>query len=405
MIKKTDRKWPFFIVFLIVFGFIITASPKIWAQTRTHVVVKGDTLWDICEKYYGDPELWPKLWEMNPFVTNPHLLKPGDVITLIKGMPLKKSYGQEGETAAGGGPGAGEQESGALAGHTGKGAGKEPGVDLSKLEGGIDVGSYINIKNLGFLSPDKVKPVGRIFSSDQKNLRMFYKGETVFVLFDGDADVKPGDEFTVARSSKLIELPGSGKNMGYAVSFTGQIIIESPAAMNPKTGQFIEDEPIYQATIIENFRSIEIDDLVVPYEPISSCIVPTPVEGKFTDIVAAGKDGKNILGELSVVYFRRGFNQGVREGNLFELVRTNEVPKPHMGDATYTSAHLLPRSTLNLPDLTIGVILIIDTRPDTSTGLVLSATEEFFPGATIRAGYTKLETTGYLADVPICGGK
>ena len=101
MIKKTDRKWPFFIVFLIVFGFIITASPKIWAQTRTHVVVKGDTLWDICEKYYGDPELWPKLWEMNPFVTNPHLLKPGDVITLLEGVPFKKGFEEEGGTAAG----------------------------------------------------------------------------------------------------------------------------------------------------------------------------------------------------------------------------------------------------------------------------------------------------------------
>ena len=387
--KKNYGKWPFFII-IIVFGLLLTASPVIWAQTRTYVVVKGDTLWDICEKFYGDPELWPKLWEMNPFVTNPHLLKPGDVITLIEGMPFKKSYGQEGEATAGAGK------------ETGSGTGKEIGVDLSKLEGGIDIGSYINVKNLGFFSRDKVKPVGRVFASDKKN-RMLHKGETVFVLFDGVVDVKPGDEFTVARSSKLIELPESGKNMGYVVSFTGEIIIESPASMNPKTGEPIEDEPIYQATITENFRAIDIDDIVVPYEPISTCIVPTPVEGKFTDIVAAGRDGMNVLGELSVVYIGRGFNQGVREGNLFELVRTNKVPNPHMEDTSYASARILPRATIDLPDLTIGVVLIIDTRPDTSTGLVLSATEEFYPGAVIRAGYTKLETTGYLAGVPICG--
>jgi hypothetical protein len=65
----------------------------------------------------------------------------------------------------------------------------------------------------------------------------------------------------------------------------------------------------------------------------------------------------------------------------------------------------LTLAKVNLPDVTIGIVLIVDTRPDTSTGLVLSATEEFFPGATIRAGYTKLETTGYLASVPICGQK
>jgi LysM repeat protein len=409
MRHKTSRKRSFLIIILIVVGTLLTASPLIWAQTRTHVVVRGDTLWDICEKYYGDPELWPKLWEMNPFVTNPHLLEPGDVITLIEGMPFKESYGKEGETLAGeGGRGPGGQEPGALSGRTGKEpgqrTGREGGVDLSKLKGGIDIGSYINVKNLGFLSRSKVSPVGRIFAGEKKNI-MYHEGETVFVLFDDNVDVRPGDEFTVARSSKLLELPGSGKNMGYAITFTGQIVIETHAAMNKRTGEPIESKPIYQATITENFRSIDIDDMVLPYEPVSSCIEPTPVEGQFIDKVAAGKDGKDVLGEMSVVYFRRGFNQGVREGNLFELVKANRVPNPHMGDTSYTSAHMLPRTKVNLPDLTIGIILIIDTRPDTSTGLVLSSTEEFFPGATIRAGYTKLETTGYLANVPICGQK
>ena len=406
MIKKTYGKWPVFIIFFIVFGFFLTASPKIWAQTRTHVVVRGDTLWDICEKYYGDPELWPKLWEMNPFVTNPHLLKPGDVITLLEGVPFKKGFEEEGGTAAGEGGGGPEEQKtgGSLAGLTGKETGKQTGVDLSKLEGGIDVGSYINVKNLGFLSRGKVTPIGRIFASDKVN-KMLHKGDTAFVLFDDEVDVKPGDEFTAARSSKLIELPESGKNMGYVVSFTGQIIIEGPAAMNPKTEEPIESKPIYQATITENFRSIDIDDIILPYEPVSSCIEPTPVDGEFTDIVAAGRDGKNVLGELSVVYFRRGFNQGVREGNLFELVRTERVPYPHMDDTSYASAHIIPRTTVDLPDISIGIILIIDTRPDTSTGLVLSSTEEFYPGAMIRAGYTKLETTGWLAQVPLCGKK
>ncbi len=60
------------------------------AQPTYHVVQPGDTLWDICEHYYGDSELWPKLWEMNPFVTNPHLLKPGDKVRLLEGYPLER---------------------------------------------------------------------------------------------------------------------------------------------------------------------------------------------------------------------------------------------------------------------------------------------------------------------------
>jgi len=37
-----------------------------------HVVQKGDSLWTICEFYFRDPWRWPKVWALNPEVTNPH---------------------------------------------------------------------------------------------------------------------------------------------------------------------------------------------------------------------------------------------------------------------------------------------------------------------------------------------
>ena len=77
------------VLLLLVVGYIFIHTPMIGAQQVTHTVKKGDTLWSICEKYYGDPDLWPKLWQMNPFITNPHLLTTGDVITLFKKEPVK----------------------------------------------------------------------------------------------------------------------------------------------------------------------------------------------------------------------------------------------------------------------------------------------------------------------------
>ena len=84
MSYKTLFKMKFFLLVLpIILGCLFLYSSMSYAEKLTHVVEKGDTLWDICEKYYGDPDLWPKLWQMNPFVTNPHLLTPGDIITLF----------------------------------------------------------------------------------------------------------------------------------------------------------------------------------------------------------------------------------------------------------------------------------------------------------------------------------
>lgn len=394
-----------FIIIFLVFGFVLMAPAMTGAQPRTHLVVRGDTLWDICEKYYGDPDLWPKLWEMNPFVTNPHLLSPGDVITLFEGVPFKKSLeeeyqrraGQKDQTLTG-------MDDKDLAAKKDKGRTKKPGEasDMAlALLNGINVSHYLNVKTLGYLSRRKVKPLGRIFASAGEK-ELLYEGDTAFVIFDDDIEIKPGDEFTVATSIKLGTLPNTGNRRGYVVSFVGQIVVEKPGTINRKTGQLQEGKHIYQTIITESYRTVNVGDLVIPFEPISTCIEPTPVEKPFTDTVHAGKDDMKILGETSVVYFDRGLRQGVRKGNLFQLVQTKRVPKPWLSEKSYTSTRILPRSKITLPDLAIGIVLVVDVKQNTSTGLVLSSTEEFYPGAVIKAGFTQLETTEYLSSIPSC---
>lgn len=47
----------------------------------TYTVVPGDNLYDIAERKYGDPNLWPVIWAANSRMDpDPNLIYPGQVL-------------------------------------------------------------------------------------------------------------------------------------------------------------------------------------------------------------------------------------------------------------------------------------------------------------------------------------
>ncbi|MDX1334491.1 MAG: chemotaxis protein CheW [Gammaproteobacteria bacterium] len=59
----------------------ISLKPVLTIEEVTHIVVKGDTLWDIAKRYINDPFRYPELARLSE-IRNPDLIYPGDRVLI-----------------------------------------------------------------------------------------------------------------------------------------------------------------------------------------------------------------------------------------------------------------------------------------------------------------------------------
>jgi hypothetical protein len=194
--------------------------------------------------------------------------------------------------------------------------------------------------------------------------------------------------------------PITGGKLGYVISFNGRLVVEKQAGLGVGLVLTYKKKNTYVAKMLDMYRPVIVGDMLIPYENLSSCIRPVPVDEKLIENIVAARDDMTVLSELSIVYIARGVNQGIRRGNIFEIVKTNVFP-----DATRESqkmTQLFNEGTIVFPDTRIGTMLILDARPDTSTAIVLSASDIFSLGTPIKGGFTPLERTMSLSLLPTC---
>jgi LysM repeat protein len=367
-------------VFMILSLILVGVSTDLRAQPRTYTVKKGDTLWSICEKYYGDPNLWPKLWEMNPFVTNPHLLKPGDVLTLMEKEDIYKQKAIA------------EKPSG----ETAKPVFQVKGIDLSTLT---------NVATMGYLSLTEVEPWGVISGSTKSKLGA-EKGDKIFINFMNRSDVKPGDEFRVALPIP-VRNPITDRPMGNVISIRGAVVVKERL-----------QETYFLAEVTEVYMEFGVNAMVMPFEPMSKCVLPIATDPKLYGTIVALKDDRSIIGSGAIAYLDAGFKDGIQRGQVFEVVRISRVPYTNwtrnsfqenmaiISAATSKEEYLADlwkklEEGKNLYEFPVGKLMVVESRPDSSTAIMLSTTEDLYTGAFIK-GCSWSETPGFLAHLPSC---
>ena len=342
-LRKRHLLFFVFRISLNVFLFSVFGSVVVWAQPSTHTVVKGDTLQSISVQYYGNRDLWPKLWKKNSFVTDPGRLQPGDVISLLEDVPIKK-----GST----------QSEGGLQSLIGA-------DDATWATKGVDVSAYCNVEALGFLSPEGVKPWGRV-TADETERIFLAQYDNIYVTFEKDRKVKPGDIFYLYRESEDLDHPLTGSDVGTVVLFLGKIVLKEKVS-----------ERSFKAEIIKSYRVMRVGDPLLPYKPVSHCIQPSNPDWKkcgdgksCSAAIVASKDQFELEGQYSVVYINQGYKHGLERGNLFAIETRME--------ASGTSG-------ADLPDLVLGYLIIVESRLETATAVVLNAKRDFPNGTMIKA--------------------
>jgi len=375
------------------------ASVSSGAERYVHTVQKGDTLWDICEKYYGDEDLWPKLWEMNPFITNPHLLKPGDVISLLEDHPMKltpteKVSVKTKEEAAAEEKPVSVKEAATLektepeeAATPEEAQSPSPPQEGPLFAGkGIDVSGLTNVDALGFLASveKEIESWGHISYGKSQGLE-YVEGDTVYVS-TGKEVLNPGDEFTICRKSPLLKHPLTNKRVGYLVSHMGRLVIRELMPAKEQKQKKAGMPQLYRAEILQSFRGAHLGDFILPYQHMSACVQPVPVEQEISANIVAIKDRQVLLGEYWVVYLDKGHDHGIRRGHLFEVLDRKRGTEDQVA---------------TLPALVLGHVLVLGTTPSKATGVIVDSRQEFLNGSRIN-GLDRQKVERLLPGLPRC---
>jgi len=221
----------------------------------TYTIKKGDTLWDISSKFLKDPFLWPKLWERNPYISNPHLIFPGNPIRLSAEEPVKK---EEPKKVVEEKPQEVVKE--VKEAEVKKAEFPPPPVEkkeevvVEKKPGKVEEKPlyFPEVRDAGFLSDVPYRGIGIILEGKEgKNLMS--AGDVVYLAFRTSEPILIGNKYTVLRPSREIKHPVTARKIGRKYNVMGNLQIID------YQGNF------FTAKIIESFFPIEVGDLIQPY--------------------------------------------------------------------------------------------------------------------------------------------
>lgn len=333
--------------FALAISFLATGL-SVWAQgpiLRTdhpdrYTVVTGDTLWDISEQFLQNPWMWPEIWHVNPQINNPHLIYPGDVITLIylDGRPrLTVERGEESRTFK-----------------------ASPGTD--KLS------PQVRIVPLSEAIPTIPLEAINAFLSHSRIVEPYQLNEAPYVLAGGrDRLVVGAGDFVYARG----QFPAGVSTFGvyrqgdtYVDPDTNELL--GVQALDIGTANLRSvDGDVGTMNITRTTEEVRIKDRLLTQEEraVNANFFPSAPEDKeVMGTILAVEGGLSQVGKLDVVVINRGAREGLVEGNVFAVYKRGVQVRDRVTN-----------QVVLLPEERAGLLMVFRTFEKLSLGIVLEA--------------------------------
>ena len=338
---------------LATFGMLLVLASPVTAQEpvlndsvpQTYTVVKGDTLWDISERFLQNPWMWPEIWHVNAQIENPHLIYPGDVIRLIsiEGRPRITIDSSPVRQNA-----------------------LEPRVRIVSQGDAIDTIPLERIAK--FLSRSRVL--------DTRDLRV-----APYVVMGRNEHLIVGEDDSVYGRDKRNQL-------GEIYSTYG-IYREGQTFRDPKTNRKLgveainigsarlisKEKQIAKLEVIRSSEEVRIGDRFLTDEErtIDTKFFPSPPATDIEGNIMAVEGGLTQVGRMDVVIINRGEEQGVAVGNVFAIFKKGNKVRDRVSGGV-----------VRLPNEREGLIMVFRTFDKLSYALVLEATTGLTVGDIVK---------------------
>jgi len=315
---------------------------------ETYVVRKGDTLWGIAKRFLKNPWYWPEIWHSNPDIRNPHLIYPGDVISLyyVNGEPRLGINMQRvpGDTKL------------------------KPRIRTYPLEE-KDVGIAIQAVKPFLIRPQVVSEEALEAAPhvlDSRDARLIYgSGDQVYV--HGLDNGYPGQRFSVFRPGKPLVDPKTGERLGFE-------------AIHASEAELIREGDPATIELQKTTREVLRGDRLLPLDPgpTGFYFIPhAPAPGLEGTIVSLF-DALNQAAQYQIAVINLGQRDGIEPGHVLEIRqagRTISDPFHKHRDDTMVS----------LPTESSGLMMVFRSFDKVSYGLIMESDHPIRTGDIVTA--------------------